>query len=457
MILRVICPYRSLGCHILPFINGFSSPSIPAGLVISLLYATYVLPANTRGEALKVKLTKRAVESIKAASVDVIVWDTDLKGFGLKITPLGRRSYFLYYRTRSGQQRRPNIGLHGALTCDEARQIARKWLAEVATGTDVSAERQANRRSATIADLAARYLVEYAQPHKKARSVVTDQANIENHILPLIGRVRIGDLRRVDIEHMMLAIRDGKTARRMEARRRGRRIIRGGEGIANRVLALVSKMLACALAWELVESNVARGIRKFRETRKDRFLDSEEIGCLINALDIADNCNSESPFATAAIRLLLWTGMRSSEVIQLRWREVDLGTNCLRIADTKTGARIIPLSSHTLGIINSLPRGSGDDFVFQSSQKNRPLALTRPWYRVRAAAGIDKSATIHTLRHTFASWSVMDGQSLAQVGAILGHKSTQTTLRYADHRIEALRGYSQKTGDIFMRTKAERR
>jgi integrase len=406
---------------------------------------------------MKAKLTKRVVERAQSGVADLIVWDTELKGFGLKVTPLGRRSYFLYYRTRSGLQRRPTIGLHGTLTPDQARQIARKWLAEAAMGGDVSGDRQAGRKAAIVEDLAARYLAEYAELHKKPRSVLTDRANIENHIVPLIGKMKIKDLRRTDVERMMLAIRDGKTARELPARPRGRRIIKGGEGIANRVLALVSKMLACAHGWDLVESNPARGIRKFRENRKDRFLDTEEIGRLIEALDAADGPISESAFATAAIRVLLWTGMRLSEVIQLRWREVDFSTECLRIADSKTGARIIPLSSHTTKIIKSLPQGSHDDFVFQSSQKGRPLSLSRPWHRIRAAAGIDKGVTIHTLRHTFASWAVMDGQSLAQVGAVLGHKSAQTTLRYADHRIDALRSYSQRTGDILMQTQIPRR
>jgi integrase len=401
---------------------------------------------------MKAKLTKKVVERVQPTVVDVIVWDTELKGFGLKVTPLGKRSYFVYYRTRSGQQRRPTIGRHGTLASDQARQIARKWLAEVAMGGDISGDRRAGRKAATVSDLAARYLAEYAEPHKKPRSVLTDRANIENHVLPLIGSMKIKDLRRTDIERLALAIRDGKTARELPARPRGRRIIRGGEGIANRVVALVSKMLACAHNWDLIESNPARGIRKFREIRKDRFLDTGEIGRLIEALNAADQRTTESVFATAAIRVLLWTGMRLSEVIQLRWREVDLGTECLRIADSKTGSRVIPLSSHTATIVNSLPRRSHDDFVFQSSQKGRPLSLSRPWHRVRVAAGIDKSVTIHTLRHTFASWAVMGGQSLAQVGAMLGHKSAQTTLRYADHRLEALRSYSQRTGDILMQT-----
>jgi integrase len=406
---------------------------------------------------MKAKLTKRSVESIAPAQIVTIVWDTELKGFGLKVTPTGRRSYFLYYRTQSGEQRRPTIGPHGAITPDEARQIARKWLVDVANGRDVSAQRKADRAAETVSDLTTRYLSEYANQHKKPTSVSADRGIIANHIIPQLGRQKIKSITRADIERCMIAIREGRTARELEPqRRRGRRIIRGGAVIANRAVALLSKMFSCAEAWGLIQSNPTQGVRKFRERRKDRFLDLDEIRRLIGSLDVADANGTETAYATGAIRLLLWTGMRSSEVRQLRWHEVDLDTECLRLTDTKTGARIIPLSSHTLEIIKSLPRGTNDDIVFQSSQKGSPLALTRPWYRVRAGAGIDSSATIHTLRHTFASWPVMGGQSLAQVGAVLGHKFAQTTLRYADHRLDALRSYSQQTGDIFMQTKTKR-
>jgi integrase len=135
--------------------------------------------------------------------------------------------------------------------------------------------------------------------------------------------------------------------------------------------------------------------------------------------------------------------------IQVIQRNQELFGRTLRIPDTKTGARVIPLSSHALAIIQSLPRGTEDEVVFQSSRPGRPVALAKPWYRIRAAAKISSDVNIHALRHTFASWSVMGGQSLAQVGATLGHKSAQTTLRYADHRLEALREYSQQTGDLF--------
>jgi integrase len=404
---------------------------------------------------MRTRLTKRAVETVPVCDKDVLVWDTEIKGFGVKVTPAGRRSYFLYYRARSGQQRRPTIGVHGALTTEQARQIARQWIAEVTMGTDVSASRKAERKATSVADLCTLYVSNYAELHKKPRSVATDRANIENHILPLIGKMPLKDVRRADIEHMLLAIREGKTARVLSARPRGRRVIRGGEGIANRVVALVSKMFSCAVAWDLFEGNPARGIRKFRENRKDRFLDIDEVGRLIEVLDTADRVKTESQFAVAVIRFLLLTGMRSGEALNLKWEEVDFGTQSLRIADTKTGARVIPLSSHAFAIIQSLPRGPDDELVFQSSRPGRPLALAKPWYRIRTAANIDSDVNIHALRHTFASWSVMGGQSLAQVGATLGHKSAQTTLRYADHRLEALREYSQQTGDLFAGSKQD--
>jgi integrase len=335
---------------------------------------------------MRTRLTKRSVETVPVGDKDAVVWDTEIKGFGLKVTPAGRRSYFLYYRARSGQQRRPTIGLHGALTTEQARQIARQWIAEVTMGADVSASRQAERKAANVADLCRLYVSDYAELHKKPRSVATDRANIENHILPLIGKMPLKDVRRADIEHMLLAIREGKTARVLSARPRGRRVIRGGEGIANRVVALVSKMFSCAEAWDLVEGNPARGIRKFRENRKDRFLDIDEIGRLREVLDSADRAKTESQFVLAVIRFLLLTGMRSGEALNLTWKEVDFSTQCLRIADTKTGARVIPLSSHALAIIQSLPRGTDDELVFQSSRPGRPLALAKPWYRIRAAA-----------------------------------------------------------------------
>src|ERR1019366_7237774 len=146
---------------------------------------------------------------------------------------------------------------------------------------------------------------------------------------------------------------------------------------------------------------------------------------------------------------LLLTGMRAGEVTGLKWKDIDRERNCLVLSDSKTGARIIPLSSQAMAAIQPLSPANTDDLVFAGAKANSPIALTRPWYRLRSAAGIDRTATLHSLRHTFASWSVMGGLSLAQVGAVLGPQSAPTTLRYADHRLEGVRAYSQQVGDVF--------
>lgn len=394
---------------------------------------------------MRVKLTKRLVESAsQSLTEDTLHWDSEVPGFYLKVTPKGKRIYFVYYRTASGQQRRPKIGDHGPITVDQARDIARQWLAKAAAGTDVSGQRQETRAAGTVADLAERYLVEYAEVHKKPRSIQTDRANIENHVLPLLGSRRVRDVKRQDIQRVRDDVCNGKTARSLTAKPRGRRVIRGGQGIANRVIALLSKMFSCAQEWGLRDDNPVAKVRKYKEQRKDRFLSADEVKRLIQVLD-----RSELEGATkivTAIRLLLFTGMRYSEVLTLRWQNVDQEQRCFRLADSKTGTRVIPYGETVAGALACLNVSKPDALLFEGTKADSPLSLRRPWYIMRAAAGIDATATLHTLRHTFASWSVMGGLSLAQVGAVLGHKSTQTTLRYADHAIEALRSYGEQTG-----------
>ena len=208
-------------------------------------------------------------------------------------------------------------------------------------------------------------------------------------------------------------------------------------------------MFSCAEAWGLRETNPARGIRRFREVRKDRFLDQHEIAHLLAALDNAERLQTEKTSANAAIRLLLFTGMRAGEVISLSWSALDRDRGCLRPSDSKTGPRVVPLSSQALGVVTELRPRRPEDLMFPGANGAPPITLTRPWYRIRASARIDRTANLHCLRHTFASWSVMGGLSLPQVGAVLGHRTAQTTLRYADHRLDAIRTYCQQVGDAF--------
>jgi integrase len=385
---------------------------------------------------------------VAASEKDIIVWDRDVKGFGLKVTPSGRKAYFVFYRTLSGQQRKPSIGVHGKITADEARQIAKKWIAAALTGQDVSADRQEARAATLVRDLADRYLEDYAKPFKKPRSVTSDRSNIENHVLPIIGSKKVSEITRADIEFVRASIREGKTAARKKAKYRGRSIITGGPGVANRVVALMSKMMACSVDWGMRSDNPVLRIKKYPERRKDRFLDTDEFERLLHALRTAECERSETPDIVACSLLLLFTGPRCGVVLGLEWDDVNLSRKTLRLRDSKTGARLVPLNNQALAVLQKHSVGKVDGYVIGSTTGQGRPALGKPWQRIRKRANIDDSANIHCLRHTFASWAVMGGLSLAQTGALLGHKCSQTTLRYADHLTEAVRGYSQQTANL---------
>ena len=126
------------------------------------------------------KFTKRIVESIKPTERDIVRWDSELKGLGLKVTPRGRRSYFLYYRTRNGTQRRPSIGVHGQITAEQAREIAKRWLAVVAEGGDPSRDRQQFRSAPTVADLCRRFMAEHSNIRNKHGTAYNYPAYTQN-------------------------------------------------------------------------------------------------------------------------------------------------------------------------------------------------------------------------------------------------------------------------------------
>ncbi|MCZ6522509.1 MAG: integrase arm-type DNA-binding domain-containing protein, partial [Alphaproteobacteria bacterium] len=153
------------------------------------------------------KLTKTAVESVEPGSKDIILRDSQIKGFCCKITPKGKRVYLLYYRTRDHQQRRPSIGAHGSITCERAREIAREWMGQVAGGDDPSADRSGKRKAPTMADLAKRYMDEYA-PTKKPRSAENDERLWRLHILPALGRKKAHAITQEDVAKLHASMRD---------------------------------------------------------------------------------------------------------------------------------------------------------------------------------------------------------------------------------------------------------
>lgn len=369
----------------------------------------------------KIKLTKRVVEGLVPQGKTYTVRDAELAGFSLRVYSNGRRAFFFRYRVGGGRGapiREPRIGDFGHLTVDQARSIARDWAAEVRRGSDPSATRNAEREAPTMAMLFDRYLTDHAAKRKKPASLRNDTRMIEKELKPAFGRLRVKDVTRQQIRAYHAALADVPIE-------------------ANRRLALLSKAFSFAadeLEWIARGDHPVKGIRRFKEESRRRYLSDDEIGRLGAALKKAENGQLEraiSPYAVAMLRLLLLTGARHSEILTLRWSEVNLSRSCLELGDSKSGPKAIFLSPAAKAVLDNLPSVEDNPFVIVGAKPGSHMVNVKDaWAVIRRQAGLE-DVRIHDLRHTFASLGIRAGMSLPLIGKLLGHTSTQTTARYA--------------------------
>jgi integrase len=364
---------------------------------------------------MQAKITKRLLDSLPTpAAGEVKVWDTELRGFLVRVRASGRR-WFAVEWMRDRRTRRLSLGEFGALTVDQARDRAKKILGRVAHGEDPAAQRAEERAAPTVAELARRYLEEHAGPKKKRSSVEGDERLLRLYVLPALGRRRAAAVGLKDIADLHHSLR----AKPVQA---------------NRVLALVSKMLYLAETWGLraLHSNPCPRIGRYREGKRERFLSGAELRRLGEALAAVEKDRSEDPGAVLAVRLLLLTGARRDEILGLRWQDVDLDTGTLNLPDSKTGKKSIPLGPAAVELLAAAPRLEGSAYVIPG--RRRPdtpfVGIQRPWARIRARAGLG-DVRLHDLRHSFASVGVAANLGLPVLGAILGHRHPATTARYA--------------------------
>lgn len=395
-----------------------------------------------------IRITKSTVDQLKPGDS---IWDSEVKGFGIRCQ-LAAKTYLL--KTKVGSKVRwITIGRHGSpWTAEKARLEALKLLGRIADGIDPQKDEMAGQF--TMADLCERYMAQHAIPTKKPSSASLDQKNIDNHVLPLLGQKLVREVSSTDIEGLKVAIRNGETApkdRKAKSRSQGGGLtVKGGPGVSNRCLTLLSKMFKLAETWEMrpKASNPVEGISRYREQPKERFLSPPEIGRLGDTLDEFDREGVDSPYPTAAIRLLLLTGARLSEILTLRWDAVHLERGTIRLLDSKTGAKTIYLPSQAVAILTDLPRLSDNPHVIIGGKSGNHLVdLQRPWQRIRAKAKLS-DVRIHDLRHTFASVAAQGGKSLSEIGALLGHRSTETTKRYAHFTENHIADASNEVGSM---------
>ena len=395
------------------------------------------------------KITKTLVDKTQPVGRDYFIWDSDLKGFGLKVSRNGRKSYVCQYRHgggRSGNSRRITIGVHGSpWTVNQARTEARKLLGRAANGEDPASRRQEDRKRISVAQLCDLYL-ENGCSTKKQSTITTDKGRIERHIKPLLGRKKITDITRADVSRFLQAVANGKTAADVRTKKRGRAIVKGGKGTATRTVGLLGGIFSYAVDAGLIDTNPVHGVKRYADKKLDRYLSQQELVALGNALQAAEEI-PENPSALAIVKLLIFTGARKGEIESLKWCDVDFKTGHLRLSDSKTGQKSIPLNAGGLAILNDLRRTDGNEYVFPALQgTGHYVGTPKVWRRVRMTAGL-ADVRLHDLRHSFASIAVSGGLSLPIIGALLGHASSATTQRYAHLGDDPLKSATEIVGD----------
>jgi integrase len=379
----------------------------------------------------KVRVTKRTVDAAKARESDSYVWDQELAGFGLKVTPAGRKVYLVQYRLggRKGRTRRVTIGRHGELTPTAARAEAKRLLGEIAAGRDPAKGNDKTRADQSLALVLEQFMTAHVRPKLKARTAAEYQRTARLHILPRLGRRPIGELKRQDIARLHHELADKPYQ-------------------ANRTLALLSKFFGWAEKHGLRPdgSNPCRHVEKYREGRRERFLSQAELARLGDALREAEQDKSCSKWVIAAIRLLTFTGARRNEILTLRWEHVSEEHRCLMLPDSKTGRKAIHLSPPTLDVLHAIPRLEGNPYVICGGKPGGHLVnIEQPWRRIRAAAELE-DVRLHDLRHSFASVAASGGQSLVLIGKLLGHSQPATTARYAHLADDPVKAASDAVG-----------
>jgi integrase len=364
------------------------------------------------------KINKRAVDAFGPGVKDAYIWDATVKGFALKVTPHGTKTYLFEYKDSSRKTRRVTIGHHGVLTADQARVRARALDAAVELGGDPASDRTKQRAALTVSELANCWLSDHVAVRRKAKTLRDYQGWVSRHIVPKIGSMRVPDVQGHDVEKIFRDLSSHPTT-------------------ANRVLAVISSMFTFAIRRKLVRDNPAKGIEKNQERKRNRHLSPEELLRLGTVLSGAEE-RGDNQTGINAIRFLLFTGLRRGEVETFRWSFVDWQYGRVHLPDSKTGERVLPIGQSAIDLLTIIRKSrkqtrgyDKNGYVFPSAKTNRHLVgLPKMWRKWRSEAGLE-DVRIHDLRHSFASVGASSGTPLFVIGGLIGHKSTATTDRYA--------------------------
>jgi len=387
------------------------------------------------------------LKTIAAISQDSTRWD---EGKGA-VTGLGARrqkgdavAYVVKYRTADGRQRWATIGRHGApWTPEMARDEARRILGEVAKGGDPASTKRETRQASTVAELCDAYLesckagrvLTRRQTTKKASTLDGDRGRIERHIKPLLGALKVAAVTPRDIERFRDDVSEGATAALIKTGKHGLARVTGGRGTATRAMGMLGALFGFAVRRGLRRDNPVQGVARHAYEQRQRRVNNSEYAALGEALRTMPE--TAWPIAVAATKFLALTGWRRGEMLALKWSEADLAARTARLADTKTGASLRPLSHAACDVLRSLPRMG--ELVFPASVgADKPMrGFHKVWLRVAKQAALGADVTPHVLRHSFASVADDLEYSELTIAALLGHKKVSVTSKYA-HKADAV-------------------
>ena len=389
-----------------------------------------------------IKLTKTVVESTKPSDIPkqrVVVWDSSLAGFGLVVFPSGVKSFVFQYRNAEGKSRRLTIGNHSdSLSADQARKIAKDKANEVHNGGDPMGYKRSRLEAITVNQLLDLYLASPTFAKKAESTKYVDRGRIERHVRPLLGTQHADLLTSDAVRRAQNAIMEGKTAGSTKTKARGKAIVKGGAGTADKAVLILRAAYSWAVSEKILKENPAAAIKVAQSGQRDTIMNgSGDYESLFGTLAKMENEHRIRTPVADAIRFVALTGARKGEVAGLIWAYVDLqaGNVTIPAAKHKTGSRtgkprIITLPAAAQAIIARQDAGEPTDFVFKPAKGLGVISLAKPWREVRAEAKLPVKLGLHGLRHSLASHLAMDGASSAELMESLGHKQVSTTMRY---------------------------
>lgn len=403
-------------------------------------------------KAQKSRLTKTIVDEAQPREIRYHIQDAEIPGFSLKVEPTGTKVFVLDYRSGGGGRRAPKrrikIGKYGVFTVEQARNKAKEYLASIVLGADPASARDQQRGKNLFQNVVARYLAEYVPHHNKPSTVRGKKHVLNGAVMPHFRNMYIEDITRRDIQEW-----HGKLHKTPIN--------------ANRGLAFISHLMTVCEDWEIraPNSNPCLGIKRYRENKRERYLNESELRRLIATINKCEEDGSEERNMMILFRLLIYTGARQGELLTAKWDYVDLEANTLNLPDSKTGKKKINLCPEAVAEIKKLERLVGNPYLFPAyfvnakdrlgQHRSPPNAI---WHRVIDKAEI-KDFRKHDLRHAFASFAIMAGLTLEEIGQLLGHLTPQTTKRYAhlvdSHRNELTKAVGTKISSILQTTNSE--